>query len=80
MRRDIMVCVFLKLLGPSPGPQGVGLPTHTGTDEEEFCFLHARTSPRLKNSTIHQMLQLYPRPGGGALGLRRGVRARLDEP
>ena len=21
------VCVFLKLLGPSPGPQGVGLPT-----------------------------------------------------
>ena len=27
------VCVCLKLLGPSPGPQGVGLPTRTHTGD-----------------------------------------------
>ena len=53
----LTVCVFLKLIGPSPGPQGVGLPTR---DTGAAQVAPHRTDSRQKRIVPPHYSHLYP--------------------
>ena len=48
------VCVFLKLLGPSPGPQGVGLPTR----DTGVCVCYTTSVRQLKCQRVQHNAML----------------------